>query len=114
MKNILENIAVTLVVIFSLTIIGLIVQYNLIEEESEEHFNDVESSMPKVTKQQKNTNYLQKLEGYSEVDVKVNPRKENKLNRVKVKSEMSQDKLKEIVKQKDGNSISSALDRLLN
>jgi competence protein ComGC len=97
MKNIVENIVVMLVVIFSVAIVVLIVWYNLIEDKSMAHFNTSTTAVEQVSQKQKNTSYIKNIETYKEVDVKVNPRKENHFNRVKVKSEIKKDNLNTII-----------------
>jgi hypothetical protein len=91
MKNIFENIAITLVILLALLIAALIVQYNLIEEDA---FEDSIITTKEVSKSEKTTSYLDSLEGYGEdKDVKVDPTQENSANRVTVKAEDSDDSM---------------------
>lgn len=73
MKNTLENIAVGLVFILSLTVVGLVVQYNMIDT-GEQAFKDPDvtrSLQSETNKETKTASYLDSLEGYEDVDVKV-------------------------------------------
>ena len=120
MKNIVENMAIMLVVIFSIAIVALIVQYNLIKDKSIEHLDVGILGVKEVSKEQKSTNYLKEMESYKEVDVKVNPRQENHLNQIKVKSEITKDRLNSLIESKEKpksnrpDDIGNALDKLLN
>jgi hypothetical protein len=87
MRNLFENIAILLVVLLTLGIVGLIVKYNMIEDDMLE---DVAYTIPvvkKVSKQEKSTNYLQNMEDYTDEDVDVDPTQEDTTNRIVVKSE---------------------------
>lgn len=91
MRNLFESIAVGVVLLLSIAIVVLIVQYNMIEEDSLDNMSAGLSVKKQASsKSQASNNYLDKLEGYSDVDVEVDPTKEDKANRVVVKSE-SQD-----------------------
>ena len=73
MRNVFENIAVGLVFILSLTVVGLVVQYNMIDT-GEQAFKDpdVTRSLQSETNQEtKTASYLDSLEGYEDVDVEV-------------------------------------------
>ena len=87
MKNIFENIAVLLIIIFSLAIIALIVQYNLINEKDNVYLEDLDGIEKNTMIEQKKTNYLDTLEKYRDVDVKVDPRQNSRENQIKVKVE---------------------------
>ena len=90
MRNLFENIAVLLVVLLTLGIVGLIVKYNMIEDDT---IGDVAYTIPvveKVSKQEKSTNYLKNMEGYADEDVDVDPTQEDATNRVVVKSEQEE------------------------
>jgi preprotein translocase subunit SecF len=98
MRNLLENIAVFLVVLLALSIVALIVKYNMIEDDNLE---DVIYTMPvvkKESKKEKVNNYLKEMENYADVDVKVNPTKEDTTNRIMVKSEQKEGSIDSAVK----------------
>lgn len=110
MRNLLENFAILLVGLLSLSIVFFIVQYNLIEDDSV--IEDITSIMPakKVSKKATSTEYLSTLEGYGDdVDVKVDATKENRVNTVTVKSELRNDHLGAVV---DDKSKSSYMENL--
>jgi len=120
MKNIVENVALMLVVVFSIAIVVLIVQYNLLEDENIEYLDQGTSVVKKLSKEQETTEYLKELESYKEVNSKVNPRQESHLNQVKVKPEITKDKLNALIESKEKpkstriDEIGNALDKLLN
>ena len=110
MKNLLESFAVFLVGALSLLLVFLIVQYNMIEEEV------IEDTVPAVaveaekSKKAQTKSYLDSLEGYGgDVDVKVDATKENLVNTVAVKSELTKDELGQAV---DDKSKSSYMENL--
>ncbi len=112
MKNMLENIAITAVVILFLFIIALIVRYNMIDDGSV--VEDIAQEIPvakEESKKAKTTNYLQNLESYTDVDVKVDPTKENTANMVQVTSELAKDDIGSAI---DGTNKSSYVDSLEN
>jgi len=113
MKNMLENVAVTVVVVLFLLIIALIVQYNMIDDGNV--VDDIAQELPvaeKVeSKKAKTTNYLQNLESYTDVDVKVDPTKENTANTVQVTSELAKDDIGSAV---EGTNKSNYVDSLEN
>jgi hypothetical protein len=109
MKNMLENIAVTVVVVLFLLILALIVQYNMISDDS---VDDVTYEMPAVKKESKKaktTNYLENLEAYTDVDVKVDPTKASSVNRVQVTSEVAKDAIGAAVEDTDKSSYVDSL-----
>lgn len=112
MKNVVDNLAMFLVVILSLGIVYLVVQYIAIDSEAD---NKTVYSIPKEkeeSKQAKTANYLDSLEGYGEdVDVKVDEKKENLSNVVAVKSELASDELGQVVTDK---SKASYMENLQN
>ena len=112
MKNILENLAVLFVGILSLTIVYLIVQYNMIGDESMEDVGAMIVSQKKVVNTKvKTTAYLHSLEGYGDdVDVKVNAKKEDYTNEVVVKSEISKDDLGAIMEDKSKSAYTQNLE----
>ena len=78
MKNALEGIAVGLVVLLTFGLIGLIVQYNMIDTEETVYDSKTKQSLESETaitakKESKVSSYLDKLEGYEDVDTKVAP-----------------------------------------
>jgi len=101
MKNKLESFTILLIGILSVIIVFLIVQYNIIEEESIDEIAFVLDA-DKKEKQKLNTGeYLNSLEGYGDdLDVKVDVSKEDHTNEVKIKSELSKDALDDIVEDK--------------
>ena len=109
MKNILENIVVFLVILFSIAIVVLIVLYNIPEEKDEIHFN-----MTAKTQETENSthSYLEKMEKYRDVDIKVNPRMESNKNRVNVQSEMVVDELGNTLQRTQKDTIGAALENL--
>ncbi len=112
MKNMLENIAVTTVVILFLFIIALIVRYNMIDDGNV--VEDITQELPVVkveSKKAKTTNYLQNLESYTDVDVKVDPTKVNTANTVQVTSELAKDDIGSAV---EGTNKSNYVDSLEN
>ena len=113
MKNMLENVAVTVVVVLFLLIIALIVQYNMIDDGSvvEDITQELPVSEKVESKKAKTTNYLQNLESYTDVDVKVDPTKENTANTVQVTSELAKDDIGSAV---EGTNKSSYVDSLEN
>jgi len=110
MKNMFENFAVTLVLILSIAIVYLIVQYNMIDDS--DTVDEIAYQIPEVkevSKEEKATAYLQNLEGYADVDVQVDPTQEGTVNRVVVKSEIVDDALDAAVEDKDKDSYAKSL-----
>jgi preprotein translocase subunit SecF len=109
MKNKLETFAVFLVVLLSLLIIGLIVQYNMIEEQkSSIDVSKLIASKAKKSKEDVN-DYLNKMEHYKEKDVQVDAsggKKASEVNIEKPKAELKND---DIV-----NDISAAVDEAMD
>ena len=91
MRNLFENIAVTLVILLSLIIVALIVKYNTIEEETEDKTSYQIPSVKEVTKKETTSKYLQEMEKYNDKDINIDPTLEDNVNRVKVKSENAED-----------------------
>jgi hypothetical protein len=110
MKNLLENFALLIVALLSITIIFFIVQYNLIEDEDS---TEVLLFEEKVTsKKVKTKNYLDALEGYGDdSDVKVDSEKENNTNTLEVESELREDALDIVI---DDKSKSAYMENLSN
>jgi len=94
MRNLFESIAVGMVLLLSIVIVILIVQYNMIQEDTLDNISAGLSVNKQASpKSQASNNYLDTLEGYSDVDVKVDPTKEDKANRVVVKAESTDNSL---------------------
>ncbi|PHS41719.1 MAG: hypothetical protein COB07_01345 [Sulfurovum sp.] len=102
MKNLLESFAILLVGLLTVSIIYWIVQYSMIadEEMMEELVEYQQSQKKKAPRKANTTEYLQNLEGYEDVDVKVDATKESRANTVVVKSELSRDALGDAVEDK--------------
>jgi len=94
MKNIIENIAITLLILLFMFIVAMIIQYKIIDDES-----NIKKSYVSITEKvevlpkTKRDNYLESLETYTEVDVDVDPRKEKHVNRVEITSELAKDEM---------------------
>ena len=111
MKNVLESFAILLVGLLSLAIVYLIVQYNLVDDS--DAIDEIAYEIPqkkKVSTQAKAVDYLQNLEGYEDVDVKVDATKENTANTVVVKSEIATDELGAAVEDKSKSSYMENLE----
>ncbi len=111
MKNLLENIAIFLVVLLSLSIVFFIVQYNLIEED--DTLEEIAFVVPskKETSKAKTSSYLSSLEGYGDdVDVDVDARKENKVNTVTIKSEIKKNTLGVVIEDKSKSAYMQNLE----
>lgn len=96
MKNRFENFAIFLVILLLLTIVALIVQYNLVEEKSNPV--NVAKLIAQLPNEKKTgtKEYLEKLENYEDKDVKVNPaaqksQKKNTVNMDAAKIELKND-----------------------
>lgn len=111
MKNMLESFAILLVGLLSLAVVYLIIQYNMIEEETIDDISKVIVANKKATTKAKTSNYLNSLEGYGDdVDVKVDAKKEDHTNEVKVKSELNNDDLVDVVEDKSKSSYMENLE----
>ena len=111
MKNMLESFAILLVGILSLAVVYLIVQYNMIEEDSIDDIGAVIAAQKKANAKAKIGAYLNSLEGYGDdVDVKVDARKEDHTNEVAVKSEITKDDLGAVVEDKSKSSYMENLE----
>jgi len=112
MKNVLESFAIFLVGLLTVSIIYWIVQYSMIADEEmlEEIIAYEQSQKKKAPKKEKTTDYLQNLEGYEDVDVKVDATKETTTNRVVVKSELTKDELGAAVEDKSKSSYMENLE----
>jgi preprotein translocase subunit SecF len=108
MKNLLESFAILLVGLLSVSIIYWIVQYSMIGDADmiEEIEYEVAEKKPKA----KATDYLQNLEGYEDVDVKVDATKESRANTVVVQSELTKDALGDAVEDKSKSSYTENLE----
>jgi len=98
MRNLFENIAVALVVLLSLGIVGLIVQYNMIEDDSLDETAYTLPMAKKVSKDEKSTDYLHNLEGYADEEIEVDPTQEDTTNRIVVKSEQAEGGIDKAIK----------------
>lgn len=105
MKNSLESFALLLVGLLSLGIIYLIVQYNLVDDGDtlDEIVYEIAQKKQESTKA-KAADYLQNLEGYEDVDVKVDATKENRTNTVVLRTEVKDDTLDKAVDDKEKSS----------
>jgi len=111
MKNIIEKFALAIVVLLSLSVVVLIVKFNMIDE-GDLSENSMAYEVPvekKESKKAKTSNYLQNLETYTDVDVKVDPTKVNNTNRVHVKSEMVTDTMQSALKDIDKSGYVNSL-----
>jgi len=88
MRNLIESLAVLLIGIISAFIIYLIVQFNMIEDDNS--IEEVAYATP-VKKKETVKSYLSDMEKYSDVDVEVDPTKDDRTNSVHVKSELAKD-----------------------
>ena len=108
MKNLLESFAVFLVGALSLLIIFLIVQYNLIKDDN--IIEDIAYTPVKSKSKQETTkDYLSDMEKYADVDVNVDPTKEDNTNSVVVTSELVRNVLKDTVEDKSKSSYTKNL-----
>jgi len=99
MKKVIENMVVALVLLLFLIVIALVVKYNMIDDGSDDTFVIPETVVKKETKQEQTKAYLNTLESYGDdVDVKVDPTKEENKNVVKVTSELAEDELDDALK----------------
>jgi hypothetical protein len=111
MKNMIENFAITLIGLLSLGIVYLIVQYNMIEENSIDDMSKVIDANKKENAKIKTSNYLNSLESYGDdADVKTDAKKEDHTNEVKVESELNKDKLDDVVEDKSKSSYMENLE----
>jgi len=107
MKNLMESFAILLVGVLSLLIIYLIVQYNMIEDDN---FIEDIAYATTVKKKETTQDYLSDMEKYSDVDVKVDPKKSDSTNNVAVRSELSRDDLKDTVDDKSKSTYTKNLE----
>ena len=99
MKNIIEGIAVFLVLVLSGFILFLVFKYNMIEDTI---IADLQITEPLkiVKKKVSSADYLSELEGYEDVDVVVDSTKKDRSNIVRVKSEEADHTLDDAVEDK--------------
>jgi type II secretory pathway pseudopilin PulG len=112
MKKGMENVVVGLVLVLVLVVIGLIVRYTTITEDTQEAFavaDDVMQSYIEEKKAQKR-NYLDKLETYEDEDIVVDPTKESKKNVVKVNAEADDTILETVVENDDKKAYAKQLE----
>ena len=99
MKKVIENMVVALVLLLFLVVIALVVKYKMIDDGSDDTFIVPETVVKKETKQEQTKEYLNTLESYGDdVDVEVDPTKEENKNVVKVTSELAEDELDDALK----------------
>lgn len=98
MRNLFENVAVLFVILLSLIIIALIVKYNMIEDDTLEEVSYTLPVAKKVSKKESTNDYLNEMEHYSDVDVKVDPTQQDSTNKVVVKSEQKEHSIEDAVK----------------
>ena len=111
MKNLLESFAILLVGLLSVSIIYWIVQYTMISDaDMTEEINYEIVAKQQASKRSKTSDYLQNLEGYEDVDVKVDATKESHANTVVVKSELTKDALDDAVEDKSRSSYTENLE----
>ena len=112
MKNLLESFAILLVGLLSVSIVYWIVQYSMIVDEDmmDELVEYQQAQKKKAPKKANTADYLQNLEGYEDVDVKVDATKETNTNRVVVKSELIKDALGDAVEDKSKSSYMENLE----
>lgn len=109
MKNIFESIAILLVGLLSLVVVYLIVQYNMIEEDTIDDIGNLVVAQKKTDSKSKTSAYLSSLEGYgNDVDVKVDAKKEDHTNEVVVKSELKEDDLGTVIEDKSKSSYTES------
>ena len=100
MKNIVENIALMLVLLLAIIIGYLIYQYNSIENNIYEDTSVLVQKVKKETKT-KSSSYLNTLEAYGDdKDVKVDAKQEDAVNRVATKTEIKKDAFNAVVEDK--------------
>jgi len=110
MKKLFENIALFLVLVLSVLMVFLVVQYNLVDDGDHMETISYKKSTKNIeTIKDKRTNYLQNLEGYTDVDVEVDARQESMTNTVVIKSELNKDAISSTV---EDHSKSSYMENL--
>ena len=123
MKKISENLAIMIIISLSMSILYLIIQYNLIDDDSVYTKVVKNQTNPEVKEEKKVTkasNYLENLEGYTDVDVKVDAKiEDNDVNKVSIVSEsnVNEIELNKVVDSKDGtkaDEVGKALDNLMD
>ncbi|MCK5776945.1 MAG: hypothetical protein KAH25_12240 [Bacteroidales bacterium] len=116
MKNIVEKISIAIVVLITLVVIALIIKYNMIDDEDMANSTATYevSEVKKVSKKVKTSDYLQNLEKYTDVDVKVDPTKVNNANKVHVISELENDNIQSALKDTDKSDYVKSLKKYTN
>ncbi len=115
MKNKLESFAIMLVGLLSLLVVYFIVQYNLIDDSG--MIDKISYKMPevkKVSKEEKTHSYLKNLEGYTDVEVEVDPTQEGTANRVEVQSEEVNNAITEVLEDKEKKDYIQNLEEYSN
>ncbi|SFV62466.1 hypothetical protein MNB_SV-13-1856 [hydrothermal vent metagenome] len=111
MKNLIENVALLLVVLLMIAIVFFIVQFNLIEDENtfEVLKTEQNTSMKNTVKRK---SYLNTLEGYgNDTEVNVDARKENDINIVRIQSELSDDILGDTIDDSSKNAYTQNIEK---
>ncbi len=113
MRNTVEKIAITIVILLSLLLVGLIVKLYMLKD-GDVSDSSITNQIPvvkKESKKEKTSNYLQNLETYTDVDVKVDPRKTNNANKVHVTSELATDTMQSALEETDKSSYVKSLSK---
>jgi len=112
MKNIVENLVVTMVVLLFLGVIALVVKYNMIGIDSTDTPAVPEQISEQDIHKKETKDYLKSLESYGEdEDVKVDPKQESHKNTVKVISEVTSDELGRALRSDEKRSYLKSLER---
>ncbi len=102
MKILFESIAVWSIFILGSMIIFLLVQYNLLAEDIYiEEILSTKTLSKNVLSKDAKSDYLKKLERYSDVDVEVDVYKEEIVNAVAIKSELKYDAIDSTIEDKN-------------
>jgi lipopolysaccharide export LptBFGC system permease protein LptF len=111
MNRIIENILVVVAGFLLVAILVLIVLYNTQNDNMQNDIFVEESTSENVVKKDNKIDYLKNLEGYSDVNVDVDPQKRNSSNIVDVKEEKIKSNISYVV---DDKSKSSYMENLEN
>ncbi len=113
MKDIIENVAITLLILLFMFIVAMIIQYKIIDDESNIEKSYVPIMVEKeVLPKAKRDSYLESLETYTEVDVEVDPTQDTHVNRVQITSELANDEMESAIS--NANKSSSYEENLNN
>jgi len=111
MNKLIENILVIVSGFLLIAIVVLIVLYNTQDDTKQNDTFFETSSIASIVKKDNKINYLKNLEGYSDVNVKVDPKKRNSSNIVDVQEEKVKNNISYVV---DDKSKSSYMENLEN